>query len=167
MSQPCRPNLRRAEVVGLDLADLDVAGGRLQVLRKGKRERQWLRLDPTLARVLQAWLAKRGTAPGPLFVRVGKGGRVLERSRLSGDGVHYILKTIGARLGFKLWPHGLRHAGITAALDATNGDVRAVREFSGHASIETVLRYDDNRRDLGGEVASKVMQRLAAVLAEV
>jgi integrase/recombinase XerC len=27
--------LRRAEVVGLDLADLDLAGGRLQVLRKG------------------------------------------------------------------------------------------------------------------------------------
>ena len=43
--------------------------------------------------------------------------------------------------------------------------LRAVRAFSGHSSIETVLRYDDNRRDMGGEVAGKVMQRLARVLA--
>jgi integrase/recombinase XerC len=127
----------------------------------------WLSLDPTVVRVLQAWLAKRGTLPGPLFVQVGKGGRLLDGCRLSGDGVHHIVTTIGARLGVKLWPHGLRHAGITAALDATHGDVRAVREFSGHASIETVLRYDDNRRDLGGKVAGKVMQQVAGLFAEV
>ena len=37
----------------------------------------------------------------------------------------------------------------------------APREFSGHASIEVLLRYDDNRKDVGGEVASKVIRRLA------
>ena len=41
--------------------------------------------------------------------------------------------------------HGLRHEGITAALNATNGDVRTVRMFSGHAKLETLLRYDDQR----------------------
>jgi len=58
-------------------------------------------------------------------------------------------------------PHGLRHAAITAALDEINGNVRAAREFSGHASVEVLLRYDDNRKDVGGEVASKVIRRIA------
>jgi hypothetical protein len=34
-------------------------------------------------------------------------------------------------------------------------------EFSGHASIEVLMRYDDNRKDVGGEVAGKVIRRLA------
>ena len=54
-----------------------------------------------------------------------------------------------------------RHAAITAALDETNGNVRAAREFSGHASIEVLLRYDDNRKDVGAEVAGKVVRRVA------
>jgi hypothetical protein len=29
------------------------------VLRKGKREKKWLSLDPLVARLLRAWLAKR------------------------------------------------------------------------------------------------------------
>jgi hypothetical protein len=48
-----------------------------------------------------------------------------------------------------------------AALDETNGNVRATREFSGRASIEVLMRYDDNRRDVGGEVATKVISRVA------
>jgi hypothetical protein len=66
-----------------------------------------------------------------------------------------------AKLGGIIRPHGLRHAAITAALDETNGNVRAAREFSGHASIEVLMRYDDNRKDVGGGVASKVIRRLA------
>ena len=57
-----------------------------------------------------------------------------------------------------------RHAAITAALDETNGNVRAAREFSGHASIEVLMRYNDIRKDIGGEVAGKVVRRLAGVL---
>ena len=40
-------------------------------------------------------------------------------------------------------------------------DVRQAREFSDHASIEVLMRYDDNRKDIGGEVASKVIRRVA------
>ena len=53
-------------------------------------------------------------------------------------------------------PHGLRHAAITGALEATGGDVRAVQRFSRHASVETLLVYDDARQDLGGKVAATV-----------
>ena len=50
-------------------------------------------------------------------------------------------------------PHGLRHQGITRALDLAHGDVRKVKRFSRHAKLETLLRYDDNRRDEAGAIA--------------
>jgi integrase/recombinase XerC len=153
--------LRRGEVVALDLEHFDPQGSRLSVLRKGKRERKLLSLDPLVTARLRAWVALRGKEPGPLFLQVGKGGGVLAGRRLSGDGIHKILQTMGAKLGGVIRPHGLRHAAITAALDESNGNVRAAREFSGHASVEVLMRYDDNRKDVGGEVASKVIRRLA------
>lgn len=52
-------------------------------------------------------------------------------------------------------PHGLRHSAITTALDETN-DPRAVRSFSRHAKWETLMLYDDKRRDLGGKVAEQL-----------
>ncbi len=158
--------LRRGEVVELDLEHFDARGSRVSVLRKGKRERKWLSLDPLVTGKLRAWVALRGKEPGPLFLQLGKGGRVLSGRRLSGDGVHKILETMGAKLGGIIRPHGLRHAAITAALDETNGNVRAAREFSGHASIEVLMRYDDNRKDVGGEVASKVIRRLAKLFGD-
>jgi len=94
---------------------------------------------------------------GPLFTnfdRAGKG------ARLTGHSLYRIVRGIGRKAGLStpVRPHGLRHAAITAALDATGGDVRAVQRFSRHAKIETVTRYDDNRRDLGGQVAKLVSQ---------
>ena len=59
-------------------------------------------------------------------------------------------------VGLKVRPHGLRHAAITSALDATGGDVRRVSRFSRHRDIKTVMVYDDARADLGGEVAALV-----------
>ena len=56
----------------------------------------------------------------------------------------------------KTRPHGLRHAAITAALDATNGDVRRVQRFSRHADARTLLIYDDARSDMGGEIAALI-----------
>ncbi|NJM67993.1 MAG: hypothetical protein HC851_21180 [Acaryochloris sp. RU_4_1] len=49
-------------------------------------------------------------------------------------------------------PHRVRHSSITAALEATGGNVRAVQQLSRHAKPETVMRYDDNRNNLQGEV---------------
>jgi integrase/recombinase XerC len=59
-------------------------------------------------------------------------------------------------VGLKTPPHGLRHASITAALDANNGDVRAVQLHARHADPQTTMRYDDNRQDLAGRVAASL-----------
>jgi len=50
-------------------------------------------------------------------------------------------------------PHSLRHEGITRALDPTAGNVRLVQRFSRHSKIETLLLYDDRRKDEAGAVA--------------
>jgi len=50
----------------------------------------------------------------------------------------------------------LRHAAITDALELTGGDVRAVRHYSRHKDVRTLLVYDDNRADVAGELARRV-----------
>jgi integrase/recombinase XerC len=42
-------------------------------------------------------------------------------------------------------PHRIRHSAITAALDATDGNVRKVQKLSRHKKLDTLMIYDDNR----------------------
>ncbi|WP_267901243.1 hypothetical protein [Dulcicalothrix desertica] len=43
-------------------------------------------------------------------------------------------------------PHRVRHSSITTALDHSNGNYRKVQNLSRHASIDTIQKYDDNRK---------------------
>lgn len=145
--------LRRGEVAALDLADLDVERGLIKVMGKGRREAEAFTVPaPTLA-ALKEWVARRGDEPGPLITNVD---RRTKGGRLTGNGIHHLITTLGSAVGLKVRPHGLRHAAITSALDATGGDVRRVSRFSRHRDIKTVMVYDDARADLGGEVAALV-----------
>ena len=69
-----------------------------------------------------------------------------------------IVETLGekAKLSGTVRPHGLRHAAITEALERTNGNLRLVQRFSRHRDVRVLEVYDDNRTDLGGEVARLV-----------
>jgi len=120
---------------------------------KGKRERVRLTIPRWAGETLAAWIEARGAASGPLFTSIGKSGRI--GGRLTGDGVRYILATIGASVGVKVRPHGLRHTAITALLDS-GADVRDVQKFSRHADLNTLLTYDDNREDKFGKMAAIV-----------
>ena len=145
--------LRRAEVVGLDVSDVDLEAGTVLVLGKGRTERTALRLPGPTREALRDWLAVRGTEPGPLFVnfdRAGKG------RRLTGTSVYRLVRNLGASVGMTVRPHGLRHAAITEALELTGGDLRRVQRFSRHRDVRTISLYDDSRKDLGGEVARQV-----------
>jgi integrase/recombinase XerC len=76
-------------------------------------------------------------------------------TRLDGGNATRASKAIGQRAGLArgAHPHGLRHLGITRALDLAGGDVRKVRKFSRHPKLDTLLRYDDNRLDEAGSIA--------------
>ncbi|MFT3731117.1 MAG: hypothetical protein QM780_06785 [Hyphomicrobium sp.] len=74
--------------------------------------------------------------------------------------VYYRISEVGDDVGIQTRPHGVRHASITAALDSTNGDVRAVQKHARHSKPETTIRYDDNRRDLAGKIANELAEVL-------
>lgn len=145
--------LRRGEVAHLDLEDLDLEAGTVAVLGKGRTAKVRLTLPDPTKDALRSWLEVRGTEAGPLFVnfdRAGKG------ARLTGRSLHRLVRDLGRRVGLAVRPHGLRHAAITEALDLMGGNVRAVARFSRHRDLRVLNVYDDNRADLGGEVARLV-----------
>lgn len=147
--------LRRGEAVALDLADLDLAAGTVAVVGKGKSVKTDLTLNPQAAAALADWAAARGDWPGPLFVRLDRAAGPGRPGRLDAGSVARVSHALGRRAGVARGtnPHGLRHQGITRALDLAHGDVRKVRKFSRHAKVETLLRYDDNRNDDAGALA--------------
>lgn len=149
--------LRRGEVVSLDLEDYDAENHTLAVLGKGRAAKAILTLPEPTETALRRWIEVRGDHPGPLFTncdRAGKGAS--NEARLTGRAVHYLVRQLGRKVGLSARPHGLRHAAITEALDLTRGDVRSAQRFSRHRNLQTLTVYDDNRRDLAGEVARLV-----------
>lgn len=150
--------LRRGEVASLDLADVDLESGTIAIIGKGRSDKETLSLPDPVRRDLAAWLAVRGDTPGPLFVRLDPAAEA--PGRLAGDGIHKMIGALGKRAGLTkpLRPHGLRHQGVTRVLDRNGGDLRAAARFSRHRDIRTLSRYDDNRKDLGGQMARLISE---------
>lgn len=137
--------LRRGEVGALDLVHFDPKECRLSILGKARNDREWITLTDRTKAAMEGWIRHRKPGPGPLFTNFDpaqKGGRLTDTS------IYRIVKGYGLRR-----PHGLRHTGITEALDRTGGDLRAVQKFSRHKDPKIIMRYDDNRKDLAGDVA--------------
>lgn len=151
--------LRRGEVASLRLED--VQGDALAVRSKGGGgEPIPLTMPLQVREAIGHWLAARPPAPkDALLVRLDNPAKGLDG--LSPRGIDLIVRSRAAAAGCGiLSPHKLRHCAITAALDATDGDVRSVRLLSRHKSVETVLVYDDRRADLGGKISQLVAAKL-------
>jgi integrase/recombinase XerC len=150
--------LRRAEAVGLDVEHVDLAGTRIAVLGKGRMEREWVALSPSVAEALRAWLAVRpGEAVGALLIG-WDGVRGTVSGRLSGRGVAKLTARWGlAAAGERVRPHGLRHGAVTALLDAglTWAEVAG---FTRHADPSTLRFYDDNRKRRGNKAAARLAE---------
>jgi len=140
--------LRRGEVAALDVQHLDPERGRLSILGKGRAGREWVTLARGTCDYLDRWLARRGSGPGPLFFSLD---RASGGVRLSATSIYRMVR--GCGLGR---PHGLRHSAITAALEATNGNIAEVMKFSRHKDPKVLMRYDDNRKDVAGDIASRI-----------
>ncbi|WP_374411588.1 tyrosine recombinase XerC [Hydrogenophaga sp.] len=136
--------LRIGELVGLDVAAsgtargwIDVQEGEAHVLGKGSKRRsvpvgraalaaleRWLAARPAWAKDDPAlFIGQRGTRLTPQHIRV----RLKRRSMLAG-------------LSTPVHPHMLRHSFASHVLQSS-GDLRAVQELLGHASIGTTQVY--------------------------
>jgi integrase/recombinase XerD len=142
---------RISEAVGLDIDDLDLAGGygapsvpaAVRLAGKGGRQRivpvgsyarsaldgYLVRGRPALARA-----ARRGSVSPAVFLNA-RGGR------LTRQGAWGALRAAASRAGLAdVSPHTLRHSFATHLLDG-GADVRVVQELLGHASVTTTQVY--------------------------
>lgn len=156
--------LRLSELTGLDARYAELGPYRssgwlirdeaeVQVLGKGGKRRTVPVGGPALA-ALDAWLALRAAF---LAATPGADAHALFLSRrgarLSGRAVQRLVKRLGVARGVPsdVHPHVLRHS-FASHLLQSSGDLRAVQELLGHASIATTQVY-----------TSLDFQRLAAV----
>jgi integrase/recombinase XerC len=146
--------LRRGSVVSLDWpADVDLADGSVNVLAKGRTQRERKSLPAPTRDALASWIQSRGTWSGACFVRLDPGAGV-KPGRLTGMAVWKIVYALGRQAGLSraTHPHALRHEGITEAL-AGGMTIEDVMELSGHRDPKTLMIYRDRIRDAAGDVA--------------
>lgn len=130
--------MRRGELIGLRLGDVDIAAGTLRVLGKGSKERV-IPFGAELAGAIEAYRRVRtGTdsPSAPLLTRPdGKPlypmlvERVV-RTALLASGTH----------AARLCPHALRHSCASDLLNA-GADLVSVKELLGHSSLQTTQIY--------------------------
>lgn len=136
--------LRRAEVVGLDVGDVQVEqrGYRVNIRGKGNKLRVAY-LVGSFAAALADWLAVRGTQAGPLFVRLKAGERGGDPSgRLTTQAVYNLMLARAAQAGIEAFsPHDMRRTCISNHIDAGT-DLVTVAAIVGHSSVQTTARYD-------------------------
>jgi integrase/recombinase XerC len=130
--------LRLAELVNLNLEDLDLADATVRVLGKGQRTRV-VPVGRKAREALQSWLKLRGqfAATDERALMVGRRGQ-----RLTPRAVQLRLEQWSRRAGapLRVHPHMLRHCFASHMLESS-GDLRAVQELLGHASISTTQVY--------------------------
>ena len=97
-------------------------------------------LAPRTARAIDLAIGER--TGGPLFLAV-------DGKRLDRHGAARVVRRVTRRAGISkhVSPHTLRHAFITAALDA-GVPLRDVQEAASHADPRTTMRYDRARTSL-------------------
>lgn len=130
--------LRLAELIGLDLADLDLKDRTARVLGKGRKERI-VPVGTQAVDAVRAWLKVRGefATADERALFVGRQGerlrpraiqaRVKRWSQVHGAGVH-------------LHPHLFRHSFASHLLESSH-DLRGVQELLGHANLGTTQIY--------------------------
>ena len=133
--------LRVSEATGANIEALGLERGHrtLTILRKGGKV-VTIPLAPRTARAVDLAVGER--REGPIFLAA-------DGSRLDRHGAGRIVRRVARRAGIAklVSPHTLRHAFITAALDA-GVPLRDVQEAASHADPRTTMRYDRARVSL-------------------
>jgi len=133
--------LRVSEATGADIEHLGLDRGHRTptITRKGGKIVA-IPLAPRTARAIDLAVGERTC--GPLFLAAD--GRRLDR-----HGAGRIVRKVARRAGITkaVTPHTLRHAFITAALDA-GVPLRDVQDAASHADPRTTMRYDRARGSL-------------------
>ncbi|MBI5938670.1 MAG: tyrosine recombinase XerC [Betaproteobacteria bacterium] len=129
--------LRLSELVGLDLGGIDLDSGEVRVRGKGAKDRI-VPVGRQALTAVRAWLAQRqALAKDTPALFVGARGE-----RIAASVVGLRLKRLAILHGVnqRVHPHALRHSFASHVLQSS-GDLRAVQEMLGHASLSTTQVY--------------------------
>lgn len=130
--------LRLSELTALAIEDVNFRDATIRVTGKGARTRVVPVGSYALA-AIRAWLVERAS-----LAPQGEQAMFLTRAgaRLSARSVQARLKHWGRKLGLpgSVHPHALRHS-FASHLLQSSGDLRAVQDMLGHASISTTQVY--------------------------
>ncbi len=126
--------IRVSELVGLNIADVDLIGNIAKVRGKGKKERL-VPIGNKAVAAIKTYLDDRPQRPEAMFLNKNK-------TRLTRRGVYdiadkYIKQTSCSR---GISPHVLRHSFATHLLDH-GADLRSVQELLGHVNLSTTQIY--------------------------
>jgi integrase len=141
--------LRRSEVVGLTLEQLQIREGRwviVDLIGKGRR----LRTVPVPSwskQLLDAWLSHSDVSEGRVFRRISKLGKRQEAG-VTANVVWYAVKRSAREAGIaNLAPHDLRRTCARLCHDSS-GELEQIRFLLGHASVQTTERYIGSKQKL-------------------
>jgi len=143
--------VRREELVGIRLADIDHQRALIRVVGKGRRERLVPVGEVTMTD-LRHYLAERETfaagckTPATAHLFLNPSGRAV--SVRTADRV---VKQFGRAHGLEFTPHTLRHSFATHLLE-NGADLMLIKEILGHSSLSTTQRYT--------HVTAEVMKRV-------
>ncbi|WP_274064226.1 tyrosine recombinase XerC [Vibrio parahaemolyticus] len=130
--------LRLAELVSVDVRDVQLRSAELRVIGKGDKERK-VPFSGMATEWVGKWLRVRGdlAAPGEPALFVSKLG-----TRISHRSVQKRMAEWGQKqsVASHISPHKLRHSFATHMLESSN-NLRAVQELLGHENISTTQIY--------------------------
>lgn len=149
--------MRRAELIGLEFKNVDLASGIIKVLGKRQKERL-LPLLPFLLDSIKRYLAARAdleTLEDSDYFFLTKKGTKLNESL-----VYRLINSYFSKVSHKLKksPHILRHTFATHLLN-NGADLNSVKELLGHASLASTQVYTHSSLSVLQEVHKKAHPR--------
>jgi len=131
--------IRREELAGIKLSNVDLSNGTIAVLGKGNKVRL-VPVGETTLKDLRKYLrlrdefvaGRKSRCPNLLLNRSG--------NSLSVRSVDRIVKKFALGMGTNLTPHTLRHSFATHLLE-NGADLMLIKEILGHSSLSTTQKY--------------------------
>jgi len=123
---------RKAELISVDIADLDFMNLQLQVTGKGNKTRT-VYFDDVTAMMLQRYLKKRKDDNPALFVDRFK-------NRYESNAITQMFNRMSKKTGIHVFAHRFRHTLAQTLLDR-GMRIEEVQQILGHEKVETTRRY--------------------------
>ena len=143
--------LRRDEVCKLNVGDFNASKCTISILGKGRgTSKEVVQLSSKTTQAIVDWLKiskrTRCKVGEPLFIALAIN---YYGHRLSGESIRKLVDKTCKAAGItkKMSPHRVRHSSITKATEVYKGDYQKIQKLSRHANLDTVKRYDDNRKN--------------------